>query len=108
MTDECPICFEPLSNTTTRVVTECCNNTLHLECLRECKYKCPLCRSETIQNGYVSLAVVPEIVMVVGETARYKTIFYYCAIVLLMVTYLYTFIVHLIIYGDDTSPPPAP
>ena len=46
--DECPICFEELSNTTTRVTTECCNNVLHLDCLIKCDYKCPFCRNEII------------------------------------------------------------
>ena len=46
--DECPICFEELSNTTSRVTTECCNNVLHLGCLKNCDYKCPFCRNEII------------------------------------------------------------
>lgn len=44
--DECPVCLEELSSTTTRVTTECCNNVLHLQCFKKCKYKCPLCRHE--------------------------------------------------------------
>ena len=52
--DECPICFEELSNTTTRVTTSCCNNTLHLGCLNNCKYKCPFCRE------YISIEVVDD------------------------------------------------
>ena len=46
--EECPVCMEALSNVTTRVTTECCNNVLHLKCLKKCNYKCPLCRNDDL------------------------------------------------------------
>lgn len=48
MVDECPICFEPLSNVSTRVITECCNNMMHLGCLVACDKTCPLCRGDVV------------------------------------------------------------
>ena len=40
--DECPICF--CDNT--RFVTICCKNSIHEECFKKCKGKCPFCRAQ--------------------------------------------------------------
>lgn len=65
---ECAICFEPLSNTSTRVITECCNNMIHLECYNKCSGKCPFCRHETSVD--IPLIGTPE------QVPRHKHICY--------------------------------
>lgn len=44
--DECPICLDNMSPTTTNVYMACCRQEIHLDCLRLCRFKCPYCRNE--------------------------------------------------------------
>ena len=44
MSEECPICF--CDNTL--LVTICCKNSIHEECFKKCKGKCPFCRAQFI------------------------------------------------------------
>ncbi len=45
MDEECPVCFEPMAeHTSTAYMGGCCRQTLHLECLQKCKFRCPFCR----------------------------------------------------------------
>ena len=79
--DECPVCMEELSNVTTRVTTQCCNNVLHLKCLRKCKYKCPLCRNDDIEldipSSGESTPLLPPIIVVEEDPckATYNKVF---------------------------------
>jgi hypothetical protein len=46
-TEECPICLEPLSETTSTTVS-CCKKQFHATCLLKCVKQnntCPLCRA---------------------------------------------------------------
>lgn len=117
MADDCPICFEPLSNLTTRVITECCNNTLHLECLKECEYKCPLCRSEALKKGYVSIPVEPETSsiqeidappLLPSPIARLCRSGFMVTSMLFMITYICVFVVQIrpTVFYDPPPPPP--
>jgi len=98
--------MEELSNVTTRVTTQCCNNVLHLQCLRNCKYKCPLCRSEALVIDIETTPLVPPpIIMVSADPCRrtYDTIFRSGVILCLGLGCLY--------YGMEVFtiiPPPPP
>ena len=110
MDAECPICMEDLSNTTTRVTTSCCNNILHLECLRKCNYKCPLCRSEIIINVLPPDESTPLTVVLPVSSVQYsllgRTMFR--MLVTVFVVLGVSHYVLMIVTYKTLSPPPPP
>ena len=89
--DECPVCLEELSNTTTRVTTECCNNVLHLQCFKDCKYKCPLCRHEIDINQTTPLISQHQDIEVYCTNDR-MFITVCSSIMIMLVYYIFTLI----------------
>lgn len=45
--EECPICLYDIEDCTL-LVTICCKNSIHQECFKKCKGKCPFCRAQFV------------------------------------------------------------
>jgi len=56
--NECPICFDPMTPSVTKVYLGCCRQEIRLSCYKRCGFKCPFCR--TVDQELMEVRVTQE------------------------------------------------
>ena len=104
--EECPICMEDMGEGTTRITTECCNKTLHLECMKKCEYTCPLCRSDAIITMNDTRPLIVQSVHNTPHFADRVSRYLMMTFVSLGVVYYMLMLSNVYIVRDSSPPPP--
>ena len=81
---DCPVCLEPLGNSTL-VMTHCCKQRMDLLCYVRCLPKCPFCRAsqdavpnvQVVINDWRRLTKVLSTTIVACAAASIVTVLYY-------------------------------
>ena len=105
---ECPVCFEELSNITCIVTTACCNNSIHLECMHKCKYKCPLCRHQIIVDITDENPLLEHPIPVDGDLCSARVMRVLTIICVILGVSYYSILLAGSVSQSAVTPPPPP
>ena len=103
--NECPICFEPMTSSVTKVYLGCCKQELRLACFKRCGFKCPFCRNDdqelteirVPQETQEERLIPPQPPIVTTSSTARETIMFYQRLIVMVTTLFLSLITFLLV-----------